>query len=67
MGMKAHCDEGGGTVLLGGKRRGGGGDAASDHVSVCWSVDLKWTGLYIFDHTYTQILLGPDFRTVIFE
>ena len=69
MGMKAHCDEGGGGILLGDNRRGGGGHVASDRVSVCWNVDFNWTGLrtYIFEHMKTQILLGPNFRTVTVE
>jgi hypothetical protein len=66
MEMKAHCDEGGGRMLLGDNTRRGCGHVASDHVSVCWSVDFNWTGLhtYIFEHTNTQILLVPDFRTL---
>jgi hypothetical protein len=59
--MKTQWDEGGGGITQGAKR-----SCSADQVPGCWSLDLKYTWMYI----YTQLILcvlSSDLRNLLMK
>jgi len=64
--IRAERDKGGGRVLLDDNTDGG----ADDQISVCWSLDSKWTSLYIHMSLVVYVyiyIFGSDLRNIRLE